>query len=278
MNCVERIVHYANEVPNEFNPSKPEVLSNDWPRGEIKFVDYSMRYRPDLPLVLKNINLTISSGEKIGICGRTGSGKSSLLLSLYRMVEPASGSIFIDDIDIQQLKTHQLRNNVSIIPQEPTLFSGTIRSNLDPFDSYSDVQIWSALEKASMKDAIDKLEHGLEAPVVSGGSNFSVGQRQLLCLARAMIRKTRVIILDEATASVDMESDSVIQRTIREHFQNCTVLTIAHRLNTIMDYDRIMVLQQGECVEFDSPKQLVNMENGLFKSMLVQAGIIRNQK
>jgi len=278
MNCVERVSHYAHEIEVEPNPTPSEEihnLSNEWPQGEITFDNYSMRYRPDLPLVLKNLSFTIKKGEKVGIVGRTGSGKSSTLLAIYRLVEAAEGSISIDDINIRDLTTVQLRSKISIIPQEPALFQGTIRSNLDPFDEYSDVQLWSALEKASMKDAIDRLESGLDTEVVSGGSNFSVGERQLLCLSRALVRNSKVIILDEATASVDVESDAVIQRTIREQFENVTTLTIAHRLNTIIDYDRVLVLSNGEIEEFDSPASLLANTNGMFYSMAKKSGLVK---
>lgn len=194
------------------------------------------------------------------------------MLALYRMMEASDGSIEIDGINISSLKIEDLRTSLSIIPQDPTLFSGTVRSNLDPFNEYNDRQIWECLDAAHMKEAVLKLELGLDAPVAEGGENFSVGQRQLFCLARALIRKSKILILDEATANVDLETDSVIQQTIRDQFAHCTTLTIAHRLNTIIDSDRILVLDHGRVEEYDSPANLVLKQDSIFNSLIAETG------
>lgn len=211
---------------------------------------------------------------KIGIVGRTGAGKSSLTLSLFRLIEPAGGKIIIDDIDISQIGLHELRSKITIIPQDPVLFSGTIRSNLDPFEVFTDTQIWTALEHAHLKHYVKGLESELEHKVVEGGENLSVGQRQLICLARALLRKTKVLILDEATAAVDLETDSMIQTTIRKEFKDCTILTIAHRLNTIMDSTRILVLDKGKIGEFDSPSNLLANKQSNFYSLAKDARLV----
>jgi len=264
MNSAERLLYYANEI--EVEDQKGLDAPKDWPsQGKIEIKDLTMRYAPHLPPVLHHINLDVQSNEKVGVVGRTGAGKSSIVMTLFRLVEPEAGSsIKIDDISITDLKLSDLRKRISIIPQDPILFSGTIRFNMDPFDEHTDAEIWEALENAGLKQTISELENKLEAEVRSNGENFSVGQRQLLCLARAMIRDSHILIMDEATASVDIETDAIIQKALRTKFSNVTVLTIAHRLNTIIDYDKILVLGKGEVLEFDTPKNLLfeTNENG----------------
>ncbi|XP_054161113.1 multidrug resistance-associated protein 1-like [Oppia nitens] len=251
------------------------VAGNKWPEtGCIEFVDYSTRYREGLDLVLKQITIKINAKEKIGIVGRTGSGKSSLSLGLFRIIESVGGKIVIDGIDISQLGLHDLRSGLTIIPQEPVLFAGTVRSNLDPFDRHSDSELWTALERSHLKHYILSNESGLDFPVNEGGDNLSVGQRQLICLARALLRHTTVLILDEATAAVDVETDTLIQTTIRSEFANCTVLTIAHRLNTILDSDRVLVLSDGRVVEFESPTVLLSNISSQFYLLSKNAGIV----
>ncbi|KAK3863657.1 hypothetical protein Pcinc_030600 [Petrolisthes cinctipes] len=273
MTSVERVLEYSSlesEAPLETD--KDKTPRADWPeRGVITFGDVSLRYNKDDPPVLKNLNFSIKRKEKVGIVGRTGAGKSSLLTSLFRLTEPM-GTITIDDININQLGLHDVRKNISIIPQDPTLFSGTMRKNLDPFTQYTDDQLWRALEEVQLKEAICDLEGGLEARISEGGSNLSVGQRQLVCLARAILRHNRILVLDEATANVDPRTDGLIQQTIRSKFQECTVLTIAHRLHTIMDSDRVMVLNAGSLHEFDEPHILLNKENSMFHSLVQQTG------
>ncbi|XP_018340398.1 PREDICTED: multidrug resistance-associated protein 1 isoform X2 [Trachymyrmex septentrionalis] len=272
--AVERIKEYsetAQEAPwknTEFTPSK------EWPKhGRVDFKDFKVRYREGLDLVLNGLTFSVLGGEKIGIVGRTGAGKSSMTLALFRIIEAAQGKILIDDIDISKLGLHDLRSKLTIIPQDPVLFSGTLRMNLDPFDCYNDEEVWKALEHAHLKLFVENLPNGLLHEVTEGGENLSVGQRQLICLARALLRKTKVLILDEATAAVDLETDDLIQTTIRQEFKNCTVLTIAHRLNTILDSDRVIVLNKGLIVEYDSPEVLLSNPSSSFYSMAKDAGL-----
>uniref|UniRef100_T1J568 Multidrug resistance-associated protein 5 n=1 Tax=Strigamia maritima TaxID=126957 RepID=T1J568_STRMM len=242
---------------------------SDWPsKGLIEFEDVCLRYRPELPLVLKRLNFVIEPNEKIGIVGRTGSGKSSLGVALFQLTELASGHIFIDNLDIGKLGLEELRSRMSLIPQDPILFIGTVRYNLDPFNLYADEEIWSALEKTYMKEKIVNLLGGLSAPVVENGENFSVGERQLLCMARALLRKSKILLLDEATASIDTETDSLIQITIREAFEECTILTIAHRLPTVLNCNRVIVMQDGEIIEMNKPSVLLATPNSLFAGMM----------
>ncbi|KAM6105939.1 LOW QUALITY PROTEIN: ATP-binding cassette sub-family C member 2 [Pterocles gutturalis] len=274
--AVER-VHEYTKVKNEALWVTERRPPRGWPsKGEIQFVDYKVRYRPELELVLQGITCNIGSTEKVGIVGRTGAGKSSLTNCLFRVLEAAGGTIFIDEVDIATIGLHDLRQNLTIIPQDPVLFTGTLRMNLDPFDEYTDEEVWKALELAHLKTYMKDLPEGLLHLVSEGGENLSVGQRQLLCLARALLRKAKILILDEATAAVDLETDHLIQTTIRSEFADCTVLTIAHRLHTIMDSNRVMVLQAGRIVEFDSPEELLKKQ-GAFSAMAKDAGITNTE-
>ncbi|XP_052772990.1 multidrug resistance-associated protein 1-like isoform X2 [Mya arenaria] len=273
--AVERVKEYS-ETPTEAAWDIPEKKPNpSWPeKGVVEMEDYGTRYREGLDLVVKGIDCYINSGEKVGIVGRTGAGKSSLTLALFRIIEPAQGRIVIDGVDIAQIGLHDLRSKLTIIPQEPVLFSGSLRMNLDPFDEHSDDSVWRALEHAHLKNFVKGLPTGLEHECTEGGENLSVGQRQLVCLARALLRKTKILILDEATAAVDLETDDLIQHTIRTEFSDATVLTIAHRLNTIMDYTRVMVLDQGRIKEMDSPQSLLQNSDSIFYGMAADAGLV----
>ncbi|XP_044159893.1 multidrug resistance-associated protein 1-like isoform X2 [Bufo gargarizans] len=272
--AVERVKEYADleqEAPWTLQQTAPE---SNWPHeGKIEFRNFCLRYREDLDLALKNINVTVQGGEKIGIVGRTGAGKSSLTLGLFRINEAASGEIIIDGCNIAKIGLHDLRFKITIIPQDPVLFSGSLRMNLDPFEKYSDEEIWTSLELAHLKNFVTALPDKLNHECAEGGENLSIGQRQLICLARALLRKTKILVLDEATAAVDLETDGLIQSTIRKEFEDCTVITIAHRLNTIMDYTRVLVLDKGQIVECDSPSSLIQ-KKGIFYSMAKDSGLV----
>ncbi|XP_078116374.1 ATP-binding cassette sub-family C member 5 isoform X2 [Sander vitreus] len=268
---VERINHYIKSLESEAPRQSPEAdaPAPSWPQqGNITFQDVEMRYRDDLPLVLKNLSFTILPEESIGIVGRTGSGKSSLGVAMFRLVELTGGSIIIDGTNIAQIGLDDLRSKLAIIPQEPVLFIGTVRTNLDPWDQHSDSQIWEALEKTHIKEMISQLPHSLHSEVTENGENFSVGERQLLCVARALLRNSKILILDEATAAIDNETDRLIQKTIRCAFGSCTTLIIAHRLNTVMSCSRVMVLDNGQILEFDSPTALLADENSRFRALI----------
>ncbi|XP_041671462.1 ATP-binding cassette sub-family C member 3 isoform X2 [Cheilinus undulatus] len=271
--AVERVKEYSEtktEAPWEVEDKKPPP---DWPQlGNVEFSDYSVRYREGLDLVLKKLTLSVKGGEKIGIVGRTGAGKSSMTLCLFRLLEAAAGEITIDEVKIAEIGLHDLRSKLTIIPQEPVLFSGSLRMNLDPFEKYNDEEVWKALELSHLHKFVSNQPAKLELECSEGGENLSVGQRQLVCLARALLRKTRILILDEATAAIDLETDDLIQSTIRTQFEDCTVFTIAHRLNTIMDYTRVLVLDKGQIAEFDTPANLI-AKRGIFYGMAKDAGL-----
>ncbi|GFN81901.1 ATP-binding cassette subfamily c member 4, partial [Plakobranchus ocellatus] len=273
MVSVERVIQYTR-LPEEANleSTTDKKPPPSWPtHGSICAKDVSLQYSSTGPYVLKNLSFDISAAEKIGIVGRTGAGKSSLITALFRMVE-AQGTLLIDGINIHNIGLHDLRGAISIIPQDPVLFTGTVRRNLDPFQEYSDEQLWRALDETQLKEAISATSEGLYTEVDEGGSNFSAGQRQLMCLARAVLGNTRMLVIDEATANVDPITDELIQQTIRTKFKDCTVLTIAHRLHTIIDSDKIMVLDAGEIVEMDTPMALLSKEAGVFRAMVEQLG------
>uniref|UniRef100_A0A669B8E5 Multidrug resistance-associated protein 4 n=1 Tax=Oreochromis niloticus TaxID=8128 RepID=A0A669B8E5_ORENI len=271
MTSVERVVEYA-ELESEAPWETDKQPSSDWPKaGCITFDRVNFSYSASEPLVLKNLSLVFKSREKVGIVGRTGAGKSSLISALFRLAEP-EGRITIDGFLTSEIGLHTLRQKMSIIPQDPVLFTGTMRKNLDPFKQHTDEDLWNALQEVQMKAMVDELPSKLETVLTESGSNFSVGQRQLVCLARAILRKTRILIIDEATANVDPRTDGLIQQTIRDKFQECTVLTIAHRLNTIIDCDRILVLDAGRIQEYDEPYVLLQNQDGLFYQMVQQTG------
>lgn len=268
-NSVIRLMEYG-ELPSE----APMVIEGarppeGWPsRGEVVFEDVWMRYRPELEPALRGVSFTVNSGEKLGVVGRTGSGKSSLAVALFRLCEPYRGSIRLDGVELLALGLRDLRQNISIIPQDPVLYSGTVRENLDPYcDPQQDERYWQALRHVSLEAHVRSLEGGLDAAVAEGGENFSVGQRQMLCVARALLRNPRVLVADEATASVDAETDALIQRTIRSQFADVTVITVAHRLNTILDSDAILVMDSGVVREHGSVQQLLADHTSVFHSM-----------
>jgi len=232
--------------------------------------DVKLRYRQDFSLVLRGISVAVSPGERIGIVGRTGSGKSSIFRAILRLCEVDSGRILIDGVDVSMVGLDALRSSISIIPQDPVLFSGTIRFNLDPFNLYSDMKLWSALKKSKLDNLIHSLPNGLQSVISEGEDGFSAGQKQLLCLARALVRESPILLLDEATSSVDYDTDALIQNTIREEFGKgkTTVLTIAHRLRTIIDSDRVLILDAGQVVEFDTPSTLLADPSSRFSQLI----------
>jgi ABC-type multidrug transport system fused ATPase/permease subunit len=301
MNATERIVEYAEiEIENQGGNDVPA----SWPsEGRMEVENLVVGYAPDLDPVLKGLNFEIKAKERIGVVGRTGAGKSSLTLALFRFLEAREGKVFVDGIDISTIKLEDLRSRLAIIPQDPVLFSGTVRSNLDPFDERSDLELKDALGRVHLVDSeapsppaeaststSGTLGEGTDGTVTptnlrninifrkltssisEGGQNLSQGQRQLLCLARAIVARPKIMVLDEATSAVDKATDGLIQRSIREEFEDSTLVVIAHRLSTIADFDRVLVLDQGRVVEYDTPKNLIAIEGGIFKGMVESSG------
>ncbi|KYN18976.1 hypothetical protein ALC57_08649 [Trachymyrmex cornetzi] len=272
LTSIERILEYSHLEEEPMIESKPDAKpSDDWPtKGLVKFKNVNLKYNPRGACILRNVSFIVMPKEKIGIVGRTGAGKSSVINALFRLA-CVEGEILIDDISTGAIALHDLRSKISIIPQEPFLFTGSLRQNLDPFDQYSDAILWQALQDVELKETISEMAAGLNTKVSDEGSNFSVGQKQLLCLARAIVKNNRIMILDEATANIDPYTDSLIQKTVRTKFVNCTVFTIAHRLNTIMDSDRIFVMDAGHLVELGHPYILLQ-QKGYFYNMVQQTG------
>lgn len=281
----ERILHYANHLEQEAPQKIPDTLPPPtWPaEGRIEFDNVFMKYRPELPNVLKGLSLSVRANEKIGVVGRTGAGKSSIMVTLFRLAELSGGSIKIDDVDISKIGLNELRSRISIIPQDPLLFSGTLRSNIDPFGTKTDAELYDALKRAHLipSATYGSAEPGTETPtsrfnldyaVEEEGNNLSVGERSLVSLARALVRDPKILVLDEATASVDVETDAKIQETIRREFGNKTLLCIAHRLRTILSYDRILVMSEGQAEAFDTPENLYT-SGSHFRDMCEKSGI-----
>uniref|UniRef100_A0A7N8XUN0 Multidrug resistance-associated protein 4 n=1 Tax=Mastacembelus armatus TaxID=205130 RepID=A0A7N8XUN0_9TELE len=271
MTSVERVVEYTeleSEGPWETRQRPPP----DWPsKGLVTFDQVDFSHTVDGPPVLRDVKVTFRPKEKVGIVGRTGAGKSSLIAALFRLAEP-QGKIYIDSVLTSEIGLHDLRQKMSIIPQDPVLFTGSMRKNLDPFNQHTDEELWNSLQEVQLKSVVEELPAKLETVLAESGSNFSVGQRQLVCLARAILRKNRILIIDEATANVDPRTDELIQKTIRDKFRECTVLTIAHRLNTIIDSDRILVLDAGTTSAYDEPYTLLQDPDGIFSKMVQQTG------
>uniref|UniRef100_K7GJ68 ABC-type glutathione-S-conjugate transporter n=1 Tax=Pelodiscus sinensis TaxID=13735 RepID=K7GJ68_PELSI len=271
---VEKVNEYS-KTPKE----APWILGSNsasqaWPtEGAIEFRNFGLQYRPNLEFALKNINIKINGQEKIGIAGRTGAGKSTFAVGLLRLVEAAEGEILIDGVNIAQIGLHDLRTKITLVPQDPVLFAGSLRMNLDPLNKYSDEVIWRVLELTQLRNFVLDLPDQLNHECTERGENLSVGQKQLMCLARALLRKAQILVLDEATAAVDLETDLQIQSTIRTQFKEWTVLTIAHRINTILDYDRILVLENGHVAEFDTPEKLI-AQKGLFYRLAEESELV----
>ncbi|XP_069129780.1 ATP-binding cassette sub-family C member 5-like [Argopecten irradians] len=265
---VERIHHYESNIKTE-DDDATVIPDENWPKeGRLVFSDVMMSYRKDMDPVLRNIRFDIQPKQKVGIVGRTGAGKSSLAAALFRLCELSEGQISIDGVDIAHIPRKTLRSRLSTIPQDPVLFTGTLRYNLDPFDLYTDEVIWAAVEQAHMKEKIKGYSEQLNLKVEENGENFSVGERQLICLARAILRRNKILVLDEATASIDTATDAMIQETIRESFSDCTVLTIAHRLNTVLHCDIILILEAGEVLETGKPQDLLSNPESVFNRMI----------
>jgi ABC-type multidrug transport system fused ATPase/permease subunit len=309
-NATERIIEYSNiALENQSGESPPAA----WPtRGELEVNDLVVGYAPDLPPVLKGLSFSVSSNQRVGVVGRTGAGKSSLTLALFRFLEARSGTIHIDGVDISKISLHDLRSRLAIIPQDPVLFSGTVRSNLDPFNQHTDAELRDALARVHLissthpsagpsgiqtpthtttnssdattlvvpltltaplgGNANKNLFRSLSSKISEGGLNLSQGERQLLCLARAIVSRPKIMVLDEATSAVDMETDALIQRSIREEFSDATLIVIAHRLSTIADFDRILVMGEGRGVEFGTPAELYAKDEGVFRGLVDESG------
>ena len=266
MTSVERVVKYSQieQEPGYQNQRQPP---EHWPQyGQVQIKDLELVYYHGGPKILQGVTFTINPHEKIGVVGRTGAGKSSLIAALFRMPQP-TGYVIIDDVNVSDVNIQSSRRAMAVITQNPVLFTGTLRMNLDPFEEHEDKEIWNALKDASLGAMAKNLPLQLNQLVKESGSNFSTGERQLLCLARALLRKNKIIVMDEATANVDHKTDQLIQETIRTKFKRCTVITVAHRLNTIMDYDRILVLDHGRVVEYDKPEILLQNEEGHFTKL-----------
>ncbi|KAJ2082118.1 hypothetical protein H4R24_001814 [Coemansia sp. RSA 988] len=272
MTHLERATEYVELLPEADDVIEDHRPKESWPeQGMIEFKNYSMRYRDGLDLVLKDLSFCVRPRQKVGIVGRTGAGKSSLTLALFRIVEAASGQILLDGEDIFKYGLFDVRSKLSIIPQDPVLFAGTVRENLDPFNNYNDQDIWRVLEQAHLADYIRGKDERLEFMMTQGGENFSVGQRQLICLARALLKHAKVLVLDEATAAIDNITDAIIQQTIRSEFKDCTVLTIAHRLDTVIDSDMVLVIDEGKLAEYDTPHNLLANKGSIFIKLVKEA-------
>ncbi|XP_073262159.1 ABC transporter C family member 3 [Populus alba] len=269
MISVERILQFSR-IPSEATPVIEDKRPRpEWPEiGCIEFRILEVRYRPDLPLVLKGITCTFPGEKKIGIVGRTGSGKSTLIQALFRLVDPSQGQILIDGLDISTIGLQDLRSKLSIIPQDPTLFQGTIRNNVDPLEQHNDMEIWEVLRKCHLGNTVKQDQRGLEAPVAEEGQNWSLGQRQLICLARILLHKRKVLVLDEATASIDMDTDNIIQKTVSNETKQCTVITIAHRITSVINSDLVLLLDDGNAVECAAPSQLMRDSSSAFSKLV----------
>ncbi|CAN8006547.1 unnamed protein product, partial [Ixodes pacificus] len=269
------------QEPDKDNKSRQEAfwvlpVDQKWPsEGRLEFQGYATSYRPGvLPDVLKEVTFAVQPQEKVGVVGRTGAGKSSLVLAVLRVLKSSRGSIRIDDVDINAVPLRRLRNALTVIPQDPSLVRGSLRDNLDATGSHKDEELWQALREAHLADFVASQQNNLLLEVGDGGSNLSVGQRQLVCLARALIRKPKVLLLDEATSQMDGDTDRLIQATLKESFARCTILAIAHRINTVLDYDKILVMGDGRVLEYGSVDQLLTDEKSLFNEMAKKAGIL----
>ncbi|OVA05091.1 ABC transporter [Macleaya cordata] len=266
MERLNQYMHIPSEAPEVIEHNQPV---HSWPSvGRVEIQSLKIRYRPDTPFVLQGISCTFEGGHKIGMVGRTGSGKTTLIGALFRLVEPTEGKIIVDGIDIATIGLHDLRSRFGIIPQDPTLFNGTVRYNLDPLSQHTDKEVWEVLEKCQLRETVEVKTEGLDSLVLEDGSNWSVGQRQLFCLGRALLRRSRILVLDEATASIDNATDTILQKTIRTEFADCTVITVAHRIPTVMDCTMVLGISDGKLMEYDEPMKLMKSEGSLFRQLV----------
>jgi ATP-binding cassette subfamily C (CFTR/MRP) protein 1 len=270
----ERCIEYT-KCPSEAPLKNPiDNKLDNWPNlGKIEFINFSVKYRPNTEIVLKNLNFVIQGKEKVGIVGRTGSGKSTITLCLFRILEATEGKILIDDVDISKLGLEILRHNLTIIPQDPALMEGSLRYNIDPLEKSDDNEIIKVMEKIGFDYIIKRDKQGLNQEIAEGGSNLSVGEKQLICITRAILRKSKIIIMDEATASIDYKTEEIIQKAVSEILNDSTFITIAHRIKTILNYDRILTLDNGTIVDFDTPKNLLNDKNSLFYELYSKSNL-----
>jgi ABC-type multidrug transport system fused ATPase/permease subunit len=279
----ERCDSYTKIIQEESNEEKKKKNIKDksilnWPsKGRIQIINYTCKYRPETEIVLKKINADINGGEKIGVVGKSGSGKSTLSLALFRVIEAYHGKIIIDDVDISEISLHKLRKNMCIIPQDPTLFESTVRDNVDPLKEYSDKEIFNILEELEFFDSQifknklyinnyskEFMKQCLNYKIKENGGNISLGKKQLLCFARAVLKNSKIIIMDEATSSLDQKTQSIILKAIDKYFQNSTLFSIAHRIESVLNFDRIMVFDEGKLKEFDKPSELLKQKNSIF--------------
>jgi ABC-type multidrug transport system fused ATPase/permease subunit len=265
MTKMERSLSYTKIISERPQILESDYSLRDWPsKGEIKFENYNVKYRKNTELVLKDINFELKSGEHLGVVGRTGSGKSTITLCLFRILEAHSGKIYIDGIDISKVGLKKLRESITIIPQDATLMDGTLRYNIDPVRAYTDKEIIKVMKKIGFDYILNQNNEGLDQYISENGNNLSIGEKQLICITRAILRKTKIIILDEATASIDYKTEEIIQKALNEIMSDSTMICIAHRIKTVVNADKIIVLENGKIIEFDTPKNLLNDKNSYF--------------
>jgi ABC-type multidrug transport system fused ATPase/permease subunit len=265
MTKMERSLSYTKIISERPQQLTSDLSLRDWPsKGEIRFENFNVKYRNDTEMVLKDINFHLKSGEHLGVVGRTGSGKSTISLCLFRILEAYSGKIYIDGVDISKVGLQKLRESITIIPQDSTLMDGTLRYNIDPINAYSDKEIIHVMQKIGFDYILKQNKDGLDQKISENGSNLSIGEKQLICITRAILRKSKIIVLDEATASIDYKTEEIIQKALNELLSNSTMISIAHRIKTVMNADKILVLENGEIIEFDTPENLLNNKKSYF--------------